>query len=97
MRVKWGIMDQDLSMFGFKDNAVLLDCRTIESKAYKINNLKSFLIMTLKAIIKREEPLIIGFKVKIINCLCLETDSFVFYYFLSNLGEFNLTYCTQKC
>jgi galactokinase len=37
VRVKCGIMDQDASMFGVKDNALLLDCRTIESKAYKID------------------------------------------------------------
>ena len=35
--VKCGIMDQYASMFGIKDNALLLDCRTIESKPYKIN------------------------------------------------------------
>jgi|TARA_B110000967_G_scaffold92291_1_gene94931 galactokinase len=35
--VKCGIMDQYASMFGIKDNALLLDCRTIESKAYKID------------------------------------------------------------
>ena len=37
VRVKCGIMDQYASMFGVKDNALLLDCRTIESKAYKID------------------------------------------------------------
>ncbi len=35
--VKCGIMDQYASMFGIKDNALLLDCRTIESKPYKID------------------------------------------------------------
>ena len=35
--VKCGIMDQYASMFGIKDNALLLDCRTIESKAYEID------------------------------------------------------------
>jgi galactokinase len=31
--VKCGIMDQSASMFGIEDNALLLDCRTMESKA----------------------------------------------------------------
>ncbi|MGK0414608.1 MAG: galactokinase, partial [Polaribacter sp.] len=35
--VKCGIMDQYASMFGIKDNALLLDCRTMESKAYHID------------------------------------------------------------
>lgn len=35
--VKCGIMDQYASMFGIKDNALLLDCRTVESKPYKID------------------------------------------------------------
>mgnify|MGYP000085043674 CR=1 FL=1 len=35
--VKCGIMDQYASMFGVKDNALLLDCRTIKSKPYKID------------------------------------------------------------
>lgn len=35
--VKCGIMDQYASMFGIKNNALLLDCRTIESKAYEID------------------------------------------------------------
>ena len=35
--VKCGIMDQYASMFGVKDNALLLDCRTIEAKPYKID------------------------------------------------------------
>ncbi|MFY9243875.1 MAG: galactokinase [Polaribacter sp.] len=35
--VKCGIMDQYASMFGIKDNALLLDCRSIESKPYKID------------------------------------------------------------
>ena len=37
VRVKCGIMYQYASKFGVKDNALLLDCRTIESKAYKID------------------------------------------------------------
>ncbi|WP_299058853.1 galactokinase [uncultured Polaribacter sp.] len=35
--VKCGIMDQYASMFGKKNNALLLDCRTIKAKPYKIN------------------------------------------------------------
>jgi galactokinase len=35
--VKCGIMDQYASMFGIKNNALLLDCRTIESKPYEID------------------------------------------------------------
>ena len=35
--VKCGIMDQYASMFGVKKSALLLDCRTIKSKLYKIN------------------------------------------------------------
>ncbi|MEN8704107.1 MAG: galactokinase [Polaribacter sp.] len=35
--VNCGIMDQYASMFGMKDNALHLDCRTIQSKPYKID------------------------------------------------------------
>lgn len=35
--VKCGIMDQYASMFGIKDHALLLDCRTVHSKPYKID------------------------------------------------------------
>jgi galactokinase len=35
--VKCGIMDQYASMFGVKNNALLLDCRTLESKSYEID------------------------------------------------------------
>ncbi|UAM98326.1 galactokinase [Polaribacter litorisediminis] len=35
--VKCGIMDQYASMFGIKENALLLDCRTMESKPYQID------------------------------------------------------------
>jgi galactokinase len=35
--VKCGIMDQYASMFGIKNYALLLDCRTIEATPYKIN------------------------------------------------------------
>jgi galactokinase len=43
--VKCGIMDQYASMFGIKDNALLLDCRTIESKAYQIDFIDHQLIL----------------------------------------------------
>ncbi len=35
--VKCGIMDQYASMFGIKNNALLLDCRTVKSKPFEIN------------------------------------------------------------
>ena len=35
--VNCGIMDQYASMFGIKDHALHLDCRTVKSKPYKIN------------------------------------------------------------
>ncbi|MFL1011495.1 galactokinase [Flavisericum labens] len=35
--VNCGIMDQYASMFGIKNNALLLDCRTIEAKPYEID------------------------------------------------------------
>lgn len=35
--VKCGIMDQYASMFGIKNHALLLDCRTVKSKPYKID------------------------------------------------------------
>ena len=35
--VKCGIMDQYASMFGVKDHAILLDCRSLKSKPYKID------------------------------------------------------------
>ncbi|WP_405562408.1 galactokinase [Polaribacter sp. Asnod6-C07] len=35
--VNCGIMDQYASMFGIKDHALHLDCRTVESKPYKID------------------------------------------------------------
>jgi len=35
--VKCGIMDQYASMFGVKKSALLLDCRTLESKRFKID------------------------------------------------------------
>ncbi len=35
--VQCGIMDQYASMFGIKDSALLLDCRTVESKPFQID------------------------------------------------------------
>jgi galactokinase len=35
--VKCGIMDQYASMFGIENHALLLDCRTVKSKPYKID------------------------------------------------------------
>ncbi|WP_047414509.1 galactokinase [Cellulophaga sp. Hel_I_12] len=35
--VKCGIMDQYASMFGIENNALLLDCRSLEAKAFKID------------------------------------------------------------
>jgi galactokinase len=35
--VNCGIMDQYASMFGIEDHALLLDCRTVESKPFKID------------------------------------------------------------
>ena len=35
--VKCGIMDQYASMFGIKNKALLLDCRTVQSKPYEID------------------------------------------------------------
>lgn len=35
--VKCGIMDQYASMFGIENNALLLDCRTVQSRPYEIN------------------------------------------------------------
>lgn len=35
--VNCGIMDQYASMFGIKNNALLLDCRTVKSKPYEID------------------------------------------------------------
>ena len=46
--VKCGIMDQYASMFGKKESALLLDCRTVTSKTFKIdfNDYKLLLINT---------------------------------------------------
>lgn len=43
--VKCGIMDQYASMFGVENNALLLDCRTLKSKPYKIRFIDYELIL----------------------------------------------------
>ncbi|MGB5417997.1 galactokinase [Algibacter sp.] len=43
--VKCGIMDQYASMFGIKNNALLLDCRTVKSKPFEIDFKDSELIL----------------------------------------------------
>ena len=43
--VKCGIMDQYASMFGIKNNALLLDCRTIKSKPFEINFMEHELLL----------------------------------------------------
>ena len=49
--VKCGIMDQYASMFGVKNHALLLDCRTIESQPYKIN-FKDYQLMLINTNVK---------------------------------------------
>lgn len=49
--VKCGIMDQYASMFGIQDNFLHLDCRTIESKPYKID-LKGYEILLINTNVK---------------------------------------------
>lgn len=44
--VRCGIMDQFASMFGVEDHALLLDCRTLKSKAFKID-FKDYQIMLI--------------------------------------------------
>ena len=51
--VKCGIMDQYASMFGLKKSALLLDCRTIESEAYKID-FKDYKLMLINTNIKHD-------------------------------------------
>jgi len=51
--VKCGIMDQYASMFGVKKSALLLDCRTVESRAYKIN-FKDYKLMLINSNIKHD-------------------------------------------
>jgi len=52
-RVKCGIMDQYASMFGVKKSALLLDCRTIESKPYKID-FKEYKLMLINTNVKHD-------------------------------------------
>jgi len=49
--VKCGIMDQYASMFGVKDHALHLDCRTTKSKAYKID-FKDYELMLINTNVK---------------------------------------------
>lgn len=51
--VKCGIMDQYASMFGVKKSALLLDCRTIESKPYKID-FKDYKLMLINSNVKHD-------------------------------------------
>ena len=51
--VKCGIMDQYASMFGVKKSALLLDCRTIESQAYKID-FKDYKLMLINTNVKHD-------------------------------------------
>jgi len=49
--VKCGIMDQYASMFGLKNHALLLDCRTIESQPYEID-FKDYQLMLMNTNVK---------------------------------------------
>lgn len=49
--VKCGIMDQFASMFGQKDKALLLDCRSIEAKVFSID-LKDYQILLINTNVK---------------------------------------------
>ena len=49
--VKCGIMDQYASMFGVKNHALLLDCRTTESQPYEIN-FKDYQLMLINTNVK---------------------------------------------
>jgi galactokinase len=51
--VKCGIMDQYASMFGVKKSALLLDCRTIESQAFKID-FKNYKLMLINTNVKHD-------------------------------------------
>ncbi len=51
--VKCGIMDQYASMFGVKKSALLLDCRTVESKPYKID-FATYKIMLINSNVKHD-------------------------------------------
>ncbi|WP_238299975.1 galactokinase [Polaribacter irgensii] len=51
--VKCGIMDQFVSMFGKKNSALLLDCRTIKAKSFKIN-LKKYQLLLINSNVKHD-------------------------------------------
>ncbi|MEH6536347.1 MAG: galactokinase [Psychroserpens sp.] len=51
--VKCGIMDQYASMFGIKNSALLLDCRTVESQPYKID-FKDYKLMLINSNVKHD-------------------------------------------
>ncbi len=51
--VKCGIMDQYASMFGVKNSALLLDCRTVESETYKID-FKEYKLMLINSNVKHD-------------------------------------------
>lgn len=51
--VKCGIMDQYASMFGVKKSALLLDCRTIEAKPFKID-FQDYKLMLINTNVKHE-------------------------------------------
>ncbi len=51
--VKCGIMDQYASMFGKKGSALLLDCRAVESKSYKID-FKDYKLLLINTNVKHD-------------------------------------------
>lgn len=51
--VKCGIMDQYTSMFGVKNSALLLDCRTVESIPFKID-FKDFKLMLINSNVQHD-------------------------------------------
>lgn len=51
--VKCGIMDQYASMFGIKKSALLLDCRTVTSKPFKID-FKDYKLMLINSNVKHD-------------------------------------------
>jgi galactokinase len=51
--VKCGIMDQYASMFGQKKSALLLDCRTIKSKSFKID-FKKYKLLLINSNVKHD-------------------------------------------
>ena len=51
--VKCGIMDQFASMFGVKESAIFLDCRTLKFKSYNID-LKNYQLMLINTNVKHD-------------------------------------------